>query len=286
MINIRCGNCEKLFSIEKQILDDEISPRAVCPYCNTHLKIGVDKTKTCNGLCSSNMAVEARAVDKVYKLGKAEYHALKDINLNIEKGEFISIMGPSGCGKSTLLNLIGCLDTATAGRLRIGGNDVSAMNENELARLRSHTIGFIFQTFNLIPRTSALKNVELAMIFAGVPRETRRKRARMLLEKVGLGDRMWHAPNELSGGERQRISIARALSNNPSMILADEPTGNLDSKRGTEIMEIIRGLKEREGKTVIMVTHDKDIARYADRIYHMKDGAISEVESVLGRGDS
>ncbi|PKK85697.1 MAG: macrolide ABC transporter ATP-binding protein [Thermoplasmata archaeon HGW-Thermoplasmata-1] len=232
------------------------------------------------------MAVEARAVDKVYKLGKAEYHALKDINLNIEKGEFISIMGPSGCGKSTLLNLIGCLDTATAGRLRIGGNDVSAMNENELARLRSHTIGFIFQTFNLIPRTSALKNVELAMIFAGVPRETRRKRARMLLEKVGLGDRMWHAPNELSGGERQRISIARALSNNPSMILADEPTGNLDSKRGTEIMEIIRGLKEREGKTVIMVTHDKDIARYADRIYHMKDGAISEVESVLGRGDS
>ncbi|MDD5502658.1 MAG: ABC transporter ATP-binding protein, partial [Candidatus Thermoplasmatota archaeon] len=196
-------------------------------------------------------------------------------------GEFVSVMGPSGCGKSTLMNLIGCLDRPTSGKVFIEGNDTSVLSDNRLAGLRSNTVGFVFQTFNLIPRISALKNVAMPLVFAGVQRGERERMAREILESVGLGKRISYTPDKLSGGERQRVAIARALVNDPKIILADEPTGNLDSNTGKEIMETIKGLN-KQGKTIILVTHDQKVADYADATYRMRDGRIESIE--ISRG--
>ena len=206
-------------------------------------------------------------------MGSVEVQALRGIDLTIEKGEFISIMGTSGSGKSTLMNIIGCLDRPTKGNYFLEGIDIKEKSEDELSFIRNQKIGFVFQSFNLIARTSAVKNVELPMIYAKMHANDRHERAKQLLEKVGLGDRIHHMPNELSGGQRQRVAIARALANEPPIMLADEPTGNLDSKSSIEIMEIFRNLNE-EGKTVIIVTHERDIAEYTDRIVTFKDGQI------------
>jgi len=221
--------------------------------------------------------VELKNITKTYGIGDSELKALDDVNLFVKPGEFISVMGPSGCGKSTLMNLIGCLDRPTSGKVFINGKDASTLTDNQLAGLRSNTIGFVFQTFNLVPRISALKNVAMPLVFAGVPRGERERRARKILESVGLGKRLSHTPDKLSGGERQRIAIARALVNDPKMILADEPTGNLDSNTGKEIMETIKGLN-RQGKTILLVTHDQKVADYAGATYHMKDGRIESIE--------
>ena len=206
-------------------------------------------------------------------MGSVEVQALRGIDLTIDKGEFISIMGTSGSGKSTLMNIIGCLDRPTKGNYFLEGIDIKEKSEDELSFIRNQKIGFVFQSFNLIARTSAVKNVELPMIYAKMHANDRHERAKQLLEKVGLGDRIHHMPNELSGGQRQRVAIARALANEPPIMLADEPTGNLDSKSSIEIMEIFRNLNE-EGKTVIIVTHERDIAEYTDRIVTFKDGQI------------
>lgn len=220
-------------------------------------------------------------VTKTYKMGESSLNALDDIFIFVNGGEFIAVMGPSGCGKSTLMNMIGCLDRPTSGKILIKGQDVAELSDNRLARVRSETIGFVFQTFNLIPRISALKNVAMPLVFAGVPKGERERRARELLESVGLGKRMNHTPDKLSGGERQRIAIARALVNDPKIILADEPTGNLDSKTGIEIMEIIKALNAR-GKTIVLVTHDPKVAAYAGKIYHMRDGRIESIDALPG----
>ncbi len=217
--------------------------------------------------------IECEKVSKVYDLGKVKVNALKNVSLKIKNKEFLSIMGPSGSGKSTLLHLIGCLDKPTSGTIKIDGKDVSKLNENELASIRRNKIGFVFQFFYLVPRLTALENVELPMIFANVNKKERKKRALELLKEVGLEKRANHKPNELSGGERQRVAIARALVNNPKIILADEPTGNLDSKTGKEIMELLRRLN-KEGKTIVVVTHDKNIAKYGNRTIYIKDGKI------------
>ena len=214
---------------------------------------------------------------KHYELGAETIHALQDVDMQINRNEFVAIMGPSGSGKSTLLNLIGCLDTPTSGQYWLGGEEVSELDDNELARIRNRQIGFVFQTFNLLSRTTALHNVELPLIYAGLPARQRHEQAQAALEAVGLGDRMAHQPSELSGGERQRVAIARALVNQPSIVLADEPTGNLDSKTSAEIMEIILSLHER-GETIIVVTHERDIARYAERLISLKDGYIERDE--------
>ena len=206
-------------------------------------------------------------------------YALRQVNLNIKPGEFIGIIGKNGSGKSTLLNIIGCLDVPTSGRYRLDGVEVEKLDDNELAEIRNKKIGFVFQAFNLIPRESVLHNVELPMIYAGVPEKERVKRAREVLEAVGLAHRERHRPTELSGGEMQRVAIARALVNSPSIILADEPTGNLDSKTGEEIMEIFRKLNE-EGITIVLVTHERHIAEYARRIVHLRDGVIEREEMV------
>ncbi|MCX6725838.1 MAG: ABC transporter ATP-binding protein [Candidatus Shapirobacteria bacterium] len=198
---------------------------------------------------------------------------LRDINLTIKKNEFISIVGPSGSGKSTLMHLIGLLDTPTSGRIFLDNENISQLSEERMAKLRNQKIGFVFQTFNLIPRTSALANVELPLIYAGVPDEQRKERALKMLQAMGLGERVNHFPNQLSGGEQQRVAIARALINNPSLILADEPTGNLDSKTGAQIMEILKKLK-KDGNTVVLVTHDLEVAKIADRIIKIYDGKI------------
>jgi len=216
---------------------------------------------------------------KVYDTGENEVKALKSINLTIHKGEFISIMGASGSGKSTLMNIIGCLDRPTEGHYYLEGDDVMEKSDNELSAIRNKKIGFVFQSFNLISRTSALKNVELPMVYGRIHVDERRERALELLKNVGLEDRAHHMPNELSGGQKQRVAIARALANKPQIILADEPTGNLDSQSSVEIMEIFAALNRQEGNTVIIVTHERDIAEFTDRIITFKDGHIIKDES-------
>jgi putative ABC transport system ATP-binding protein len=210
---------------------------------------------------------------KTYLMGSEEIHALRGVSLQIERGEYVAIMGPSGSGKSTLMNLIGCLDTPSQGSYLLNGKQVGQMNDNELARIRNEEIGFVFQTFNLLPRATALRNVELPLVYAGMPPKEREKRAREALDKVELGSRITHRPNELSGGQRQRVAIARALVNNPSILLADEPTGNLDSKTGQEIMGVFERL-HKAGNTIVLVTHEADVAAYAYRAIHIRDGQV------------
>ena len=212
---------------------------------------------------------------KTYVMGSEEIHALRGVNIQIDKGEYVAIMGPSGSGKSTLMNLIGCLDTPTQGSYLLNGKQVSQMNDNELARIRNEEIGFVFQTFNLLPRASALQNVELPLVYAGVGAGEREERARAALERVELADRMHHRPNELSGGQRQRVAIARALVNEPSILLADEPTGNLDTKTGNEIMSLFARL-HAGGNTLIVVTHEADVAALAERTIHLRDGQVEQ----------
>ena len=210
-------------------------------------------------------------------MGAETVHALRDVSLEIQRGEYVAIMGPSGSGKSTLMNVVGCLDTPTSGRYELNGIDVSQMDDNQLAEVRNREIGFVFQTFNLLPRSNALHNVELPLIYGGLPADERRKIALEAITQVGLADRMRHKPNELSGGQRQRVAVARALVNKPSILLADEPTGNLDSKTGAEIMDLFSQLAQK-GHTLIVVTHEEDVARHARRILRIRDGLIASDE--------
>ena len=212
---------------------------------------------------------------KTYVMGSEEIHALRGVSIQIERGEYVAIMGPSGSGKSTLMNLVGCLDTPSRGSYLLNGKQVGQMNDNELARIRNEEIGFVFQTFNLLPRATALHNVELPLVYAGVPAKAREERARATLERVELTSRITHRPNELSGGQRQRVAIARALVNNPSILLADEPTGNLDSKTGLEIMALFARLHDA-GNTIILVTHEADVAAFANRAIHIRDGQVEK----------
>ncbi len=217
--------------------------------------------------------LKIEGVGKTYHMGKVSVPVLKDINLEIKKGEFVSIMGPSGSGKSTMMNLVGALDRPSAGRILLNDVDISKLSDDSLATIRQKMVGFVFQQFNLIPRLTTIENVELPMWFAGIPKKVRMRRARDLLVQVGLGDRLTHKSTELSGGQMQRVAIARALANKPEIILADEPTGNLDSKSGSEIAKILTGLNE-EGKTIIIITHDASLAKMAKRIITLKDGEI------------
>jgi len=212
---------------------------------------------------------------KTYQMGEEQIHALRGVSIQIERGEYVAIMGPSGSGKSTLMNLIGCLDTPSKGSYLLNHKQVSQMDDNELARIRNEEIGFVFQTFNLLPRATALRNVELPLVYAGVSAKEREQRAKSALEKVELSTRMGHRPNELSGGQRQRVAIARALVNNPSILLADEPTGNLDSKTGVEIMGLFERL-HAAGNTIVLVTHEPDVAAYAHRAIHIRDGQVEQ----------
>ncbi len=212
---------------------------------------------------------------KTYEMGSEQVHALSGVSIQIQRGEYVAIMGPSGSGKSTLMNLIGCLDTPSKGSYMLNNKQVSQMNDDELARIRNEEIGFVFQTFNLLPRATALHNVELPLIYAGVSGKTRGERATQALQKVELADRMAHRPNQLSGGQRQRVAIARALVNNPSILLADEPTGNLDTKTGVEIMSLFARLHET-GNTIILVTHEADIAAHAHRVVYLRDGQVEK----------
>src|SRR4026208_1703488 len=221
--------------------------------------------------------IDTQDLWKTYVMGSEEIHALRGVSIQIERGEYVAIMGPSGSGKSTLMNLIGCLDTPTKGSYLLNEKQVSQMNDNELAQIRNEEIGFVFQTFNLLPRASALQNVELPLVYGGVASRDRHARAKAAREKVELGSRMTHNPNELSGGQRQRVAIARALVNNPSILLADEPTGNLDSKTSHEIMRFFDEL-HRQGNTIILVTHEPDIAEHAHRVLHILDGRINRDE--------
>ncbi|MFX1296993.1 MAG: ABC transporter ATP-binding protein [Promethearchaeota archaeon] len=226
-----------------------------------------------------NNIVELENVTRIYQLGKLNVSAIKNINLQITPGEFLSIMGPSGSGKTTLLNLIGALDTPTEGRVLIEENDISQMNDAQLTNIRRNKIGFIFQFYNLIPVLNALENVELPMMAANIPRKERLQRASELLKIVGLGDRLHHRPEELSGGERQRVAIARALSNNPSIILGDEPTGDLDTDTGIEIMQYLKKLNKNQKKSILIVTHDPVVANMTNKIIYLKDGSIEKIES-------
>jgi putative ABC transport system ATP-binding protein len=223
--------------------------------------------------------IHLQNIARVYQMGSETIHALRDVSLELQRGEYVAIMGPSGSGKSTLMNLLGCLDVPTSGTYMLNGNDVSKMDDNELADIRNQEIGFVFQTFNLLPRSHALHNVELPLIYASIEPEIRQEMAREALAHVGLGDRMFHRPNELSGGQRQRVAIARALVNKPSILLADEPTGNLDSKTGTEIMALFEDLSQN-GNTIILVTHEEEIARHARRVIRIRDGLIAADERV------
>jgi putative ABC transport system ATP-binding protein len=230
-------------------------------------------------LIASGVVIKTEDLAKVYVMGTEEVHALRGINLEIRKGEYVAIMGPSGSGKSTLMNLIGCLDSPSSGKYWLAGRLVSELDDDELAYIRNKEIGFVFQTFNLLPRATALHNVELPLIYNGTPAEERIERAKKALEMVDLGPRMMHKPNELSGGQRQRVAIARALVNSPSIVLADEPTGNLDSQTGEEIMGVLTRLHS-EGNTIILVTHEHDIAQHAHRIIHIRDGKIFSDQAV------
>ena len=223
----------------------------------------------------SAWVVNAKDLSKVYKMGEVEVHALRGLSLKVKRGEVMAIMGPSGSGKSTLMNILGCLDRPTSGSYELDGESVANLDDDQLADIRSRKVGFIFQTFNLLGRTSALENVELPLRYAGVT-NGRRERARKALEAVGLGDRLHHRPNELSGGQQQRVAIARALVNNPAMIMADEPTGNLDSQAGEDIMKLLLGMNKESGLTLIIVTHDAEIAAQTDRIINIRDGHLDD----------
>jgi putative ABC transport system ATP-binding protein len=224
-----------------------------------------------------DLVIRIERITKEYEMGYTTIRALKGIDLSIHRNEYLAVMGPSGSGKSTLMNMLGCLDTPTTGRYEFNGRDVAAMGDDELAEIRNREIGFVFQTFNLLPRSTGLENVELPLIYANVRAEQRRLRAEQAMEAVGLGDRMYHKPNELSGGQRQRVAIARALVNNPAIILADEPTGNLDSRTGEEIMALLENLYA-SGHTIVVVTHEETIARNARRIVRLRDGLIESDE--------
>jgi putative ABC transport system ATP-binding protein len=219
--------------------------------------------------------IETNDLWKTYVMGTEEIHALRGVSVQIERGEYVAIMGPSGSGKSTLMNLIGCLDTPSKGSYLLNGKQVSQMNDDELARIRNEEIGFVFQTFNLLPRATALHNVELPLVYAGITSRERQQLARRALERVELADRMTHRPNQLSGGQRQRVAVARALVNNPSILLADEPTGNLDSKTGAEIMGLFHRLHEA-GNTIVLVTHEAEVAAHAHRVIHIRDGQVED----------
>jgi putative ABC transport system ATP-binding protein len=228
--------------------------------------------------------IDVRDVTKVYQMGEMEVHALRGVSLQVVPGEMTAIMGPSGSGKSTLMNSLGCLDQPTSGEYYLDGKLVSDLDDKGLTRIRRHKIGFVFQTYNLLPRTSALANVELPLVYSGVGRRERRRRATEALEMVGLGNRLRHQPNELSGGQQQRVAIARSLVSTPSIILADEPTGNLDSRAGDEVMTIFQELNREQGITIVLVTHDQDIAQQAGRIIHMRDGLIERDETLVSPG--
>jgi putative ABC transport system ATP-binding protein len=226
------------------------------------------------------IVIDIENISKHYTMGEETVHALRGVTLQIRRSEYIAIMGPSGSGKSTLMNMLGCLDTPSVGRYEFNGRNVSEMNDDELAAIRNREIGFVFQTFNLLPRSDSLRNVELPLVYAGIDPERREEQAAQTLRDVGLGDRLHHKPNELSGGQRQRVAIARALVNKPSIVLADEPTGNLDSRTGEEIMALFEHLYQ-QGNTIILVTHEADIARHARRIVHLRDGLIESDQVVV-----